>query len=89
MSTAEVVQNFPNGFIVEFAPVDASGNFTDAYCVSWLLLPAENLWPSWIRGLLYIIGLFFCFIGVAIGTDVFMTSIEVKNFSIICKREYL
>lgn len=77
----EVRQNFPNGYIVEFAPVDDSGNFTSAYCESWLLLPAENLWPNWLRGVLYVIGLLFCFIGVAIGSDVFMTSIEVRKFA--------
>ena len=78
MATVEVVQNFPNGYIVEFAPVDDSLNFTSSYCRSWLLLPAENFWSVGVRVFLYLLGLFFCFIGVAIGSDVFMTSIEVS-----------
>jgi len=78
MPTVEVYSNFSNGYIVEFAPVDETGNFTSAYCQSWILLPAENLWPQALRAVLYLIGIIYLFIGVAIGSDEFMGSIEVS-----------
>ncbi|CAK9024361.1 unnamed protein product [Durusdinium trenchii] len=37
---------------------------------------AEQVWPSGLRGFLYLIGLLWTFIGVAIVADVFMSSIE-------------
>lgn len=46
-------------------------------CTSWLLLPAENLWPIWLRGLLYILAMVYVFFGIAIASDSFMCSIEV------------
>ena len=46
-------------------------------CDSWMLLPAENLWSEGVRGFLYIIGMLYVFIGVAIASDIFMMSIEV------------
>lgn len=46
-------------------------------CSSWLLLPGENLWAPWLRGLLYIVFLFYLFIGIAIISDIFMGAIEV------------
>lgn len=63
--------NFSNGYIAEYANTD------DDVCKSWVLLPGENLWPAWVRAVLYILGMFYLFFGVAIGSDVFMTSIEV------------
>eukprot|EP00794_Sanderia_malayensis_P010223 gene10223-11271_t len=44
---------------------------------SWLLLPAEDLWPAGVRGVLYTIGIFYLFLGIAIAADVFMLSIEM------------
>jgi len=37
----------------------------------------EHLWSFELRGLLYFIGLFWCFIGVAIIADIFMSAIEM------------
>jgi len=71
MSVVEIAQYFEGGDVNR-------QNFTSIYCESWLLLPAENIWPQWIRIVLYFLGLFYCFLGVAIGSDVFMTSIEVR-----------
>ena len=78
MSTKNVYTNFSNGYIVEYAPVDANGDFTSEYCRSWLLLPAENLWTKGVRGVLYCLAIAYIFIGIAIGSDVFMISIEVS-----------
>ena len=46
-------------------------------CESWLLVPGENLWAAWFRGLLYILFLCYLFIGIAIISDIFMGAIEV------------
>lgn len=60
--------NFSNGYVV----------YDDAICFeSWLLLPAENLWPGWLRGILYTMAIFYIFLGIAIAADVFMLSIEM------------
>jgi len=45
-------------------------------CSSWILLPAENTWSNGSRGLLYLIGLIWCFLGIAIVADKFMDAIE-------------
>ena len=71
MSVVGISQYFENGEAVQ-------QNYTAIYCESWILLPAESIWPQWLRIILYIVGLAYCFIGVAIGSDVFMTSIEVN-----------
>ncbi|XP_071488662.1 sodium/calcium exchanger 3-like, partial [Diadema antillarum] len=63
--------NYSNGYIVELVPVNSTP------CESWILLPAENLWPAWLRGILYFIAMFYIFIGIAIISDIFMCSIEV------------
>ncbi|XP_078313458.1 sodium/calcium exchanger 3-like isoform X7 [Crassostrea virginica] len=60
------------GYVVEYLASN-----TSEYCKSWLLLPAENLWPEWLRGILYLICMFYFFLGVAISSDIFMNSIEV------------
>jgi len=57
------------GFIVDY--------WKEERCESWILLPGENLWPSWVRGVLYIVFMFYLFIGIAIISDIFMGSIEV------------
>ncbi|XP_056020510.1 sodium/calcium exchanger 2-like isoform X8 [Ostrea edulis] len=62
---------YSNGYVVEYLD-----NGTDA-CFSWILLPAENLWPKGLRGALYIVALMYFFLGVAIASDIFMASIEV------------
>ena len=43
-----------------------------------LILPIINeyTWPDWLRGTLYLIGLLYCFLGVAIIADIFMGAIE-------------
>lgn len=70
MSTAVRV-NYSNGYIVEYVEAGREA------CSSWLLLPAENLWATWLRGILYILCLLWFFMGIAIISDVFMSSIEV------------
>ena len=62
---------FSRGYVVEY--LDPG----EDRCSSWLLLPAENLWPEWFRGLIYCIALFYFFVGIAIASDIFMCSIEV------------
>ncbi|GFS07622.1 sodium/calcium exchanger 3 [Elysia marginata] len=62
---------YSRGFVVEYLDTG------EDRCSSWLLLPAENLWPEWFRGLIYCIALFYFFVGIAIASDIFMCSIEV------------
>lgn len=64
-------QGLPLGYTVEII----CGNETQQ-CESWLLLPGENLWNDGVRGLLYLIALFWTFIGIAKASDIFMLSIE-------------
>ena len=64
-------QKFENGIIVEFESDSLK------VCASWLLLPGENLWGAGIRGFLYILFMFYLFIGIAIISDIFMGAIEV------------
>eukprot|EP00755_Sulcionema_specki_P025693 Sspe_Gene.15792::Locus_5504_Transcript_1_1_Confidence_1.000_Length_2984::g.15792::m.15792/K05849/SLC8A, NCX; solute carrier family 8 (sodium/calcium exchanger) len=47
-----------------------------AYCTSYVIVPAENTWPVAFRGFLYLITLFYLFLGVAIIADIFMAGIE-------------
>ena len=63
--------NYSNGWVVEVL-----GELQDQ-CDSYLLLPAENLWSSGVRGFLYILALLYLFMGVAIVSDIFMFAIEV------------
>lgn len=60
--------NYSSGYIVEYNNVCFD---------SWLLLPAENLWPKWLRGVLYTLAMLYIFLGIAIAADVFMLSIEM------------
>ncbi|XP_078313457.1 sodium/calcium exchanger 1-like isoform X6 [Crassostrea virginica] len=62
---------YGNGYVLEY-----TDNGTTP-CESWILLPAENLWPKALRGFLYIVALVYFFLGVAIASDIFMASIEV------------
>ncbi|XP_052795078.1 sodium/calcium exchanger 3-like isoform X7 [Mya arenaria] len=63
---------YENGYVVEELP----DNDTEP-CSSWILLPAENLWNPVLRGFLYVICIAYFFIGIAIASDIFMSSIEV------------
>ena len=63
--------NYSNGYVVEV--LQAGQN----RCSSWILLPAGNLWPTGLRGFLYIVAMAYLFIGIAIASDVFMCAIEV------------
>lgn len=65
------ISNYSRGWVIE---VTDEG---EDPCSSWLLLPAENLWHEGIRGALYLLAMLYIFIGIAIGSDVFMCSIEV------------
>ena len=46
-------------------------------CESFLLLYAENMWGRGFRAFLYFMGLSWCFLGIAIVSDMFMNAIEV------------
>ena len=41
------------------------------------MLPAQNLWPAPVRGILYTVAILYIFLGIAIAADVFMLSIEM------------
>ena len=62
------ITNYSNGYVVEFDSTP---------CESYILLPAENLWHEGVRGFLYCLALIYLFLGIAIVSDVFMSSIEV------------
>ena len=78
MSLGKIFRNYTNGYIVEYVPLDVSGNVVN-YCRTWLLA-TEVLWSKDVRICLYLYSLTTCFIGVAIGSDVFMTSIAVSRW---------
>uniref|UniRef100_A0A7S1CBI4 Calx-beta domain-containing protein n=1 Tax=Bicosoecida sp. CB-2014 TaxID=1486930 RepID=A0A7S1CBI4_9STRA len=69
--TSQCVDTYPTGYVVE------NYGEEDKVCSSFLLLPAENLWSPGVRIFLYLFGLMYCFLGVAIIADVFMAGIEV------------
>eukprot|EP01063_Lacrimia_lanifica_P028612 TRINITY_DN4205_c0_g2_i1.p1 TRINITY_DN4205_c0_g2~~TRINITY_DN4205_c0_g2_i1.p1 ORF type:complete len:1015 (+),score=365.20 TRINITY_DN4205_c0_g2_i1:94-3138(+) len=46
------------------------------FCPSYVLFPAENVWPLGLRAVLYLLALVYLFLGVAIVSDMFMASIE-------------
>lgn len=60
------------GYVVEYLVINES-----EYCKSWLFLFAENLWLEYVRGILYLMCMFYFFFGVVIFLDIFMNSIEV------------
>ncbi|KAL9986334.1 hypothetical protein ACROYT_G000471 [Oculina patagonica] len=60
--------NYSKGYVVEYSPPCFK---------SWLLLPAENLWSDGVRVFLYIVAMFYLFLGIAIIADIFMSCIEV------------
>lgn len=69
--TYTVRTDYERGYVVE-----SLSNGTEP-CSSPLLLPAENLWPHAVRGILYIVAIAYFFVGIAIASDIFMGSIEV------------
>ena len=71
MATYEHKTYYSDGYVVEYL------EYGEDRCESWLLLPAENLWPQWLRGFIYCLALFYLFVGIAIASDIFMCSIEV------------
>ena len=58
-----------------------SDQFVDIYSNGTLILPlfpeSESTWNRYARAFCYLIGLFYCFLGVNIIADVFMAAIEV------------
>ena len=62
------ITNYSKGYVVEY--------LRPCY-KSWLLIPAENLWSDGLRGFLYILGMCYLFLGIAIVADIFMSCIEV------------
>ncbi|XP_060062808.1 sodium/calcium exchanger 2-like [Ylistrum balloti] len=71
MATYNHFSHYSNGYVVEFVENGSKP------CSSYILLPAENLWSEGLRGFLYILAIAYIFLGVAIASDIFMTSIEV------------
>ena len=63
--------NYSSGYVIEY--VDKG----DDQCESWLLIPAENLWSVAFRGFIYLLAMLYMFVGIAIISDIFMSSIEV------------
>lgn len=63
--------DYDRGYVVEELDIGTEP------CQSPILLPAENLWPHAVRGILYIVAIAYFFIGIAIASDIFMGSIEV------------
>lgn len=55
-----------------------NGTLDNYTCSSALLLPLINefTWPIEVRAFLYLFGLLYCFMGVAIIADIFMGAIE-------------
>ena len=55
-----------------------NGTFENYSCSTALLLPIINeyTWAVEVRAFLYLLGLLYCFTGVAIIADIFMGSIE-------------
>lgn len=68
--TYTVKTEYNRGYVVE-----ELSNGTEP-CESWLLLPAENLWNTGLRGFLYVVAIAYFFVGIAIASDIFMSSIE-------------
>lgn len=68
MASIEYRTNYTYGYIVEYSKPCFD---------SWLLIPGENLWNAGLRGFLYILAMFYFFLGIAIVADIFMSCIEV------------
>lgn len=64
-------EDFDRGYVVEYLESNTSER-----CESWILLPAENLWHEAVRAILYLICMFYFFVGIAIASDIFMNAIE-------------
>ena len=48
---------------------------------SWVNIPGVHLWSYEMQGLVYLCALFYCFLGVQIISDVFMSAVEVITAS--------
>lgn len=72
-----LVRNFTYGHIVNYVEI-SNGNTTSDICQDVFLLPSESLYSLTIRTVCYVYLLLNSFAGVAIGSDVFMTSIAVS-----------
>ena len=78
MSMIKVITNFTNGYIVQYVPGNTT-NTSAAVCQSYLFFPSEILWPAFVRITYLLFSLMNCFIGISVGSDKFMTSIEVSR----------
>lgn len=61
---------YKRGRIVEFTN-------KSAFCYSDILVPGVTILPTWFQGTLYMLILFYLFLGISIISDVFMGAIEV------------
>jgi len=61
---------YPRGRIVEFST-------RENFCASPILIPGITILPGWFQGTIYLLGLFYLFLGISIISDVFMAAIEV------------
>lgn len=70
--------NFSKGYVVEYL----------FFCFeSWFFLLVENLWSDGVCGFLYVVVMFYLFLGIVIIVDIFMSCIEViisKKCKVIC-----
>lgn len=70
--------NYLKGYVIEY----------EILCFkSWFLLLVENLWSDGVWGFLYIVVMFYLFLGIVIIVDIFMSFIEViisKKCKVIC-----
>ena len=78
MALTSIFRNYTYGYIVNYVS-ESNKNSTTVYCTNSILFPSESLWPHWFRTICYLYGLLNSFAGVAVGSDVFMTSIAVST----------
>ncbi|KAL2609756.1 hypothetical protein R1flu_028329 [Riccia fluitans] len=65
------------GYLLEvFEYTDGNTTRRRESCSSYLLLPGENVWRYQTRGVLYAMGLVYCFIGLAAITALYMRAME-------------
>mmetsp|Transcript_27992 Transcript_27992/g.65642 ORF Transcript_27992/g.65642 Transcript_27992/m.65642 type:complete len:784 (-) Transcript_27992:280-2631(-) len=71
-----VVASYPTGYILY-----AEGEDATYECSSWLLAPGTNLANRPFLAFIYLVGLAYIFLGIAIISDIFMAAIEVITAS--------
>mmetsp|Transcript_28337 Transcript_28337/g.65125 ORF Transcript_28337/g.65125 Transcript_28337/m.65125 type:complete len:723 (+) Transcript_28337:180-2348(+) len=76
-----VVASYPTGYILY-----AEGEDATYECSSWLLAPGTNLANRPFLAFIYLVGLAYVFLGIAIISDIFMAAIEVITASEGTKR---